>query len=95
MHGTVQAIRDAFEKFMNMRENKPGELLAKYLDSTLRSGTRKCSSEAELDTHLDSALALFRYLQACHLCLFCDSNSLCCCFAASCCLCLVAVLVVR
>ena len=63
--GWLQAIRDAFEKFMNMRDNKPGELLAKYLDSTLRSGTRKCSSEAELDTHLDSALALFRYLQVC------------------------------
>ena len=59
----LQAIRDAFEKFMNMRENKPGELLAKYLDSTLRSGNRKCGSETEVESHLDNALALFRYLQ--------------------------------
>ena len=61
--GHVQAVREAFEKFMNMRENKPGELLAKYLDGKLRTGTRKGGTEAGFEADLDQALLLFRYLQ--------------------------------
>eukprot|EP00892_Ulva_mutabilis_P006063 jgi/Ulvmu1/3829/UM018_0041.1 len=60
----ADAVREAFEKFMNMRENKPGELLAKYLDGKLRTGTRKGGTEAGFEAELDQALFLFRYLQA-------------------------------
>eukprot|EP01023_Acetabularia_acetabulum_P049241 TRINITY_DN5249_c0_g1_i7.p1 TRINITY_DN5249_c0_g1~~TRINITY_DN5249_c0_g1_i7.p1 ORF type:complete len:627 (+),score=66.81 TRINITY_DN5249_c0_g1_i7:256-1881(+) len=56
------ALRDAFEHFINQRENKPAELIAKFIDSKLRSGS-KGQTEEELEASLDSALILFRYIQ--------------------------------
>lgn len=72
-------MRDAFEKFMNRRDNKPAELIAKFMDAKLRgsggggasgSGGRASSAagtdtEAALESALDRALALFRFIQVC------------------------------
>ena len=44
------------------RSGRPAELIAKYLDSKLRTGN-KGQSEEELEAMLDSVLTLFRYIQ--------------------------------
>eukprot|EP01026_Neomeris_dumetosa_P068944 TRINITY_DN6783_c0_g1_i5.p1 TRINITY_DN6783_c0_g1~~TRINITY_DN6783_c0_g1_i5.p1 ORF type:complete len:481 (+),score=56.27 TRINITY_DN6783_c0_g1_i5:37-1443(+) len=56
------SLREAFEHFINQRENKPAELIAKYIDSKLRGGS-KGQTEEELEASLESALVLFRYIQ--------------------------------
>ena len=53
--------QDAFENLINQRQNKPAELIAKYIDAKLRAGN-KGQSEEELDAELDKALLLFRYI---------------------------------
>ena len=55
------AQKESFENFINQRQNKPAELIAKYIDSKLRAGNRGASEE-ELDAQLDKALLLFRYI---------------------------------
>ncbi|GAA6015035.1 hypothetical protein JCM10207_008711 [Rhodosporidiobolus poonsookiae] len=55
-------INTAFEFFINKRENKPAEMMAKYLDSKLRSGNRSMDDE-ELETALNDVLYLFRFTQ--------------------------------
>ena len=34
----MQAIKDAFEQFINARQNRPAELIAKFVDSKLKPG---------------------------------------------------------
>uniref|UniRef100_A0A915CQ81 Cullin N-terminal domain-containing protein n=1 Tax=Ditylenchus dipsaci TaxID=166011 RepID=A0A915CQ81_9BILA len=48
----TQAEKDAFDYFINTRPNKPAELIAKFMDSKLRTGNKECSEE-ELDTVMD------------------------------------------
>ncbi len=55
------ALKEAFEHFINQRANKPAELIAKFLDQLLRSGS-KGKSEEDLDANLERALLLFRYI---------------------------------
>lgn len=55
------AVNLAFEYFVNARENKPAELIAKFVDGILRTGN-KGFSEEELETTLDKALTLFRFI---------------------------------
>lgn len=55
------AVNLAFESFVNGRENKPAELIAKFVDGILRTGN-KGFSEEELETTLDKALTLFRFI---------------------------------
>lgn len=55
------AVNLAFESFVNARENKPAELIAKFVDGILRTGN-KGFSEEELETTLDKALTLFRFI---------------------------------
>lgn len=55
------AVNFAFESFVNGRENKPAELIAKFVDGILRTGN-KGFSEEELETTLDKALILFRFI---------------------------------
>lgn len=55
------ALKEAFEYFINQRANKPAELIAKFLDHELRSGS-KGQTEEDLDANLDKALLLFRYI---------------------------------
>ena len=56
------ALKEAFEAIINMRGSRPAELVAKFVDATLRSGNKKASDE-ELEALLERALTLFRYLQ--------------------------------
>uniref|UniRef100_A0A7S2RUN5 Cullin-4 n=1 Tax=Mucochytrium quahogii TaxID=96639 RepID=A0A7S2RUN5_9STRA len=59
-----RTIRDAFEAFINSRENRPAELIAKYIDRQLRSGSKGVSGEEEVETLLDKVVVLFRFLNA-------------------------------
>ncbi|KAK4488154.1 hypothetical protein RD792_003896 [Penstemon davidsonii] len=55
-------IKDAFEHLINLRQNRPAELIAKFVDEKLRSGN-KGTSEEELEGTLDKVLVLFRFIQ--------------------------------
>lgn len=55
------AIREAFEAFINMRQNKPAELVAKFVDNKLRTGTKGTTDE-ELENLLDKVMVIFRFV---------------------------------
>ncbi|MBA0731342.1 hypothetical protein Golax_022924 [Gossypium laxum] len=55
-------IKDSFEHLINLRQNRPAELIAKFLDEKLRAGN-KGASEEELEGTLDKVLVLFRFIQ--------------------------------
>ena len=55
------AIREAFEAFINMRANAPAELVAKFIDSKLRTGTKGITDE-ELESLLDRVMVIFRFI---------------------------------
>lgn len=57
------AINSAYEFFINKRENKPAEMMAKYLDAKLRSGGGRGMDDAELEKVLNDVLYLFRFTQ--------------------------------
>ncbi|BGP34146.1 hypothetical protein JCM10296v2_005961 [Rhodotorula toruloides] len=57
------AINSAFEFFINKRENKPAEMMAKYLDAKLRSGGNRGMDDHELEKTLNDVLYLFRFTQ--------------------------------
>ena len=57
----INGVKESFESFINCRQNVPAELIAKYIDSKLKSGN-KGSTEEELEITLDKALTLFRYI---------------------------------
>ncbi|KAE8713076.1 Cullin-4 [Hibiscus syriacus] len=52
-------IRDAFEYLINLCQNRPAELVAKFLDEKLHTGNKGTSKE-ELECTLDKVLVLFR-----------------------------------
>eukprot|EP01133_Synstelium_polycarpum_P000407 gene407-481_t len=56
------SLKESFEHFINRRQNKPAELIAKFIDSKLRSGN-KGQTEDELEMMMNKALMLFRYIQ--------------------------------
>eukprot|EP00271_Cylindrocystis_brebissonii_P008559 TRINITY_DN22947_c0_g1_i1.p1 TRINITY_DN22947_c0_g1~~TRINITY_DN22947_c0_g1_i1.p1 ORF type:complete len:827 (-),score=185.08 TRINITY_DN22947_c0_g1_i1:668-3148(-) len=56
------SLRDAFEHLINMRQNRPAELIAKFIDARLRAGNKGTSDE-ELEGVLDRVLVLFRFIQ--------------------------------
>ncbi|KAF9580330.1 Cullin-4A, partial [Lunasporangiospora selenospora] len=58
----LHVLKECFESFINTRQNKPAELVAKYIDLRLRSGNKELSDE-ELESTLDRVLILFRYIQ--------------------------------
>ncbi|KAF9936772.1 hypothetical protein BGZ65_002056 [Modicella reniformis] len=58
----LNVVKECFESFINSRQNKPAELVAKYLDIRLRSGNKELSDE-EMESTLDRVLILFRYIQ--------------------------------
>eukprot|EP00854_Cymbomonas_tetramitiformis_P000968 gene968-1486_t len=58
----ANSLKDAFENFINFRQNRPAELIAKFIDAKLRMGN-KGASEEELESLLDKVLILFRYIQ--------------------------------
>ncbi|KAK9823559.1 hypothetical protein WJX72_003747 [[Myrmecia] bisecta] len=57
----ANAMKDAFEHFINQRQNKPAELIAKFIDAELKAGN-KGQTDDELEVRLDKALILFRYI---------------------------------
>ncbi|KAI1716326.1 cullin family domain-containing protein [Ditylenchus destructor] len=57
----IQAEKDAFDYFINTRPNRPAELIAKFMDSKLRTGNKECSDE-ELDCVMDKVIVLFRFV---------------------------------
>lgn len=57
----VIAMKDAFEHFINKRQNKPAELIAKFIDGKLKTGNKE-STEDELERRLDKIMILFRFI---------------------------------
>ncbi|KPP63618.1 cullin-4B-like [Scleropages formosus] len=69
----VNAMKEAFETFINKRPNKPAELIGKYLlfkmvlksskyvDSKLRAGNKEATDE-ELEKMLDKIMIIFRFI---------------------------------
>jgi len=57
----VTALKDSFEAFINQRQNKPAEMIAKFVDSKLRAGNKE-SSEEEMERLLDKIMVLFRFI---------------------------------
>ncbi|XP_063315755.1 cullin-4A [Pelobates fuscus] len=57
----VNMMKESFETFINKRANKPAELIAKYVDSKLRSGNKEATDE-ELERFLDKIMIIFRFI---------------------------------
>jgi len=55
------SLKEAFECFINVRQNRAAELVARFIDTKLRSGN-KGTSEEELEEILDKTMTLFRYI---------------------------------
>ncbi|CAG8461144.1 8588_t:CDS:10 [Scutellospora calospora] len=55
-------VKESFEMFINQRQNKPAELIAKYVDQTLRLGN-KSMDDTDIERTLNEVLVLFRYIQ--------------------------------
>jgi len=55
------ALKEAFECFINVRQSRPAELIARFIDSKLRTGN-KGTSEEELEELLDKTMTLFRFI---------------------------------
>uniref|UniRef100_A0A673G1C7 Cullin family profile domain-containing protein n=1 Tax=Sinocyclocheilus rhinocerous TaxID=307959 RepID=A0A673G1C7_9TELE len=60
----INAMKEAFESFINKRPNKPAELIAKYVDSKLRAGNKEATEE-ELERILDKIMIIFRFIHEC------------------------------
>lgn len=56
------SLKRSFEKFMNARQNKPAELIAKFVDSKLRVGAKGLGEE-ELEKIMDQAMMLFKFIE--------------------------------
>ena len=57
----INSLKEAFEFFINQRTNKPAELIAKFVDSKLKSGNKELTEE-ELERLLDKIMVLFRFI---------------------------------
>ncbi|KAJ3313514.1 Cullin-4A, partial [Gonapodya sp. JEL0774] len=57
----INSAKESFERFVNIRPNKPAELVAKYIDGLMRQG--KGITGQEQEGLLDRCLGLFRFLQ--------------------------------
>lgn len=57
----IVAMKDSFESFINTRQNKPAEMIAKYVDSKLKAGNKEASEE-ELERLLDKIMVIFRFI---------------------------------
>ena len=54
-------IKQAFEHFINQRQNKPAQLIAKFVDEKLRTGNKK-ATENSMECVLDKIMGLFRFI---------------------------------
>jgi len=57
-------VRMSFLAFLNSRENKPAEMLARHLDQLLRSGGTKGRTGDEVESDIVATLWLFRHIQS-------------------------------
>jgi len=57
-----RGVLDAFEFFINSRENRPAELIARFIDMQMRSGTG--ITESDIEATLKEVVGLFRLLTA-------------------------------
>ncbi|ESO98807.1 hypothetical protein LOTGIDRAFT_187016 [Lottia gigantea] len=57
----VNVMKESFENFINQRQNKPAELIAKYVDSKLKAGNKEATEE-ELEQLLDKIMVIFRFI---------------------------------
>lgn len=66
----LTAVTQALEEAINSRDNKPAEMIAKFVDAQMRSGVRASASTeageatADLDEVLDRVMMLFRCIHA-------------------------------
>ena len=58
------AVRMSFLAFLNSRENKPAEMIARHLDVLLRSGGTKGKTADEVESDIVATLWLFRHIQS-------------------------------
>ena len=58
------AIKDAFEDFLNIYQHKPAELLAKYFDSVLKNTltSEQTSSFGDSESLINELVQIFRYI---------------------------------
>jgi len=56
----IVSMKESCESFINVRQNKPAELIAKFVDSKLKAGNKEASEE-ELERLLDKIMVIFRY----------------------------------
>lgn len=54
--------RESFVTFINSRQNKPSEMIAKFIDTKMKAGN-KSMNDSELEQTFKSVLTLFRYCQ--------------------------------
>merc|ERR1711997_421266 len=57
----IVSMKESCESFINTRQNKPAELIAKFVDSKLRAGNKEASEE-ELEKLLDKIMVIFRFI---------------------------------
>ncbi|KAI9245959.1 Cullin family-domain-containing protein [Sporodiniella umbellata] len=62
----AHTLKESFESFINTRNNKPAEMMARFLDSRLKVSFKKSSKAGSEENNLnaiDNTLVLFRYIQ--------------------------------
>merc|ERR1719270_2724176 len=57
----IVGMKEAFETFVNRRQNKPAELIAKFVDSKLKAGNKEATEE-EMERILDKIMVIFRFI---------------------------------
>uniref|UniRef100_A0A7E4VRF6 CULLIN_2 domain-containing protein n=1 Tax=Panagrellus redivivus TaxID=6233 RepID=A0A7E4VRF6_PANRE len=57
----LEAQKDAFAYFINLKKDKPAELIAKFMDLKMKN-VNKTLPEAELDQLMDQVIMLFRFI---------------------------------
>jgi len=57
----IVSMKESCESFINTRQNKPAELIAKFVDSKLKAGNKEASEE-ELERLLDKIMVIFRFV---------------------------------
>merc|ERR1712110_440174 len=57
----IVSMKESCESFINTRQNKPAELIAKFVDSKLKAGNKEASEE-ELEKLLDKIMVIFRFI---------------------------------
>jgi len=59
----IATLKSSIETAVNARENRPAELIARYVDGRLKSGSKGVGSEDTLEIELDKVMQLFKCIQ--------------------------------